>query len=166
MQRASISFSLLVLVSLCAGCVERQMIITTEPFGAPGADLGAFVYDEQNRPLSASPADKSFIYYGKYRFKLVKDGYETLIVEENVRPPWYELPGLDFFSENLVPWTIRDVRRFHYTMKLATVVPPDDVLQQGTPLRERGKTVGAPLPPSLVPTSLVPGPAPPVKQGL
>ena len=141
-------------LALMTGCVERRMVITTEPFGA-------LVYDERNVPISASPADRPFTYYGKYRFKIVKDGYETLVVEEDVRPPWYEWIGLDFVSETLIPWTLRDVRRFHYQLKNSVVVPPEEVLKQGTPLRERGLVTGEPAPPSLRPEKtpdVIPGP--------
>jgi len=143
-----------VFLALLTGCVERRMVITTEPFGA-------LVYDERNVPLSASPADRPFTYYGKYRFKIVKDGYETLVVEEDVRPPWYEWIGLDFVSETLIPWTLRDVRRFHYQLKNAVVVSPEEVLRQGEPLRARGLVTGEPAPPSLRPErspDLKPGP--------
>jgi hypothetical protein len=128
-----------VLLALAAGCVERRMVITTEPYGA-------IVYDEMNNPLSASPADKPFTYYGKYRFKIVKDGYETLVVEENVQPPWYEWIGLDFISETVIPWNLRDVRRFHYKLQPIAVVPPEQVLEKGTLLRARGLNTGEPLP--------------------
>src|ERR1700682_5322957 len=128
-----------VFLAFLTGCVERRMVVTTEPFGA-------LVYDERNVPLSASPADRPFTYYGKYRFTIVKDGYETLVVEEDVRPPWYEWIGLDFISETLIPWTLRDVRRFHYQLQPAVVVPPDQVLEQGKLLRARGLTTGEPLP--------------------
>ena len=140
---------------LLAGCVERRMVITTEPFGA-------VVYDENNQPIGATPADRPFTYYGKYRFTIVKDGYETMVVEQQVKSPWYEYFPLDFVSENLIPWTIRDVRRFHFRLCPAQVTPPEQVLQQATPLRERGKTIGTPLPgpvgPPGTPTLLAPVP--------
>jgi hypothetical protein len=157
MAHRSVRYGLLavpVFLALLAGCVERRMVITTEPFGA-------LVYDERNVPISASPADRPFTYYGKYRYKIVKDGYETLVVEEDVRPPWYEWIGLDFISETLIPWTVRDVRRFHYQLKNAVVVPAEEVLKQGEPLRARGLVTGEPLPPSLRPErdpGLKPGP--------
>lgn len=145
----------LLLLAVAAGCVERRMVITTEP-------PGAVVYDESYRPLGATPVDRPFTYYGKYRFTVVKDGYETLVVEECVQPPWYEYFPLDFVSENLIPWTIRDVRRFHYRLLPAQVVPAEQTLQQGMQLRERGKTIGVPLPvPDVVtPPVAVPGPPP------
>lgn len=136
---------LLGLTAICgaAGCVERRMVIITEPF--PGA-ANAIVYDEKNQPIGGTPVDKPFTYYGKYRFRIVKDGYETLDVEQRVRAPWYEFPGLDFISENLVPWTIRDVRVFRYVMEPSRVRPPEDLLQEGERLREYGKTIGVPAP--------------------
>jgi hypothetical protein len=122
-----------------AGCVERRFVIDSEPFGA-------VVFDENDQPISQAPADKQFTYYGKYRFKLVKDGYKTLIVEERIRAPWYELPGLDFISENLIPWTIRDVRRKTYPMEpidpLSPERSPDKVKADGELLRQQAVNVG------------------------
>ena len=137
---SALSLLLVVVTSVAlTGCVERQIIITTDP-------AAAVVFDEFGEGRSATPVDRTFTYYGKYRFKIVKDGFETLTVEEDIRAPWYEWLGLDFISENVVPWTIRDIRRFHYQLTPLQVVPPETVLQQGAILRERGKTIGTPLP--------------------
>jgi hypothetical protein len=131
----------LALALLCSasGCVERRMVIITEPYGA-------IVYDEKNQAIGAAPVDKPFTYYGKYRFRLAKDGYETLVVDQRVRSPWYELPGLDFISENLIPWTIRDVRVFRYPLQPAQVRSPEQLLLEAQRLRDYGKTIGEPLP--------------------
>src|SRR5258708_618502 len=91
----------LTVVGCATGCVERRLVIVPDP-------SGAIVYDEKDQPIGAGPVDKPFTYYGTYRFRIAKDGYETLVFEQRVRSPWYELPGLDFFSENVIPWTIRD----------------------------------------------------------
>ena len=126
-----------------AGCVERRMVIIAEPFPAAA---NAIVYDEKNQPIGGTPVDKPFTYYGKYRFRIAKDGFETLDVEQRVRAPWYELPGLDFISENLIPWTIRDVRYFHYQLQPALVRPPEELLKDAQNLRSYGQTVGTPIP--------------------
>ena len=117
---------------------------------------GAIVYDEKNQPLGGAPVDKPFTYYGKYHFRLVKDGYQTLEVEQRVAAPWYELPGLDFVSENLIPWTIRDVRYYRYVLQNAQVVPPEALLQQAQALRDYAATKGVPLPPNLNPPAGAP----------
>ncbi len=136
------------------GCVERRMVINTHPFPDAG---GAIVFDEKNQPIGASPADKQFTYYGKYRFRIVKDGYEPLVVEQRVRPPWYQLPGLDFISEHLIPWTIRDVRVFTYVLEKSPVRDPETLYQEGSRLREYGKAIGVPLPEPGPPPGIVPG---------
>jgi hypothetical protein len=143
-----------------AGCVERRMVIITDP-------PTAVVFDEKHQPLGASPVDRTFTYYGGYQFYLVKDGYETLIVKEKVKSPWYEYFPLDFISENLVPWTLRDVRYFHYTLTPAQVITPQSVLKDAETLRAKGQTVGVPLPPAApapgappAPNAAPPGPPP------
>ncbi len=129
----------LILAIIGIGCVERRMVIIAEPYGA-------IVYDEKNQRLGGSPVDHPFTYYGKYRFRIVKDGYETLVVEQRVRAPWYQLPVLDFISENLIPWTIRDVRYFRYVMQPRQVMPAESVLGPADALRNYARGIGTPIP--------------------
>ena len=132
---------------LLMGCVERRFVITTTAPGLPPEkDLSSTIIDEKGIVLSASPADKPFVYYGKYRFTAVKDGYQTTIHDEDVKPPWYEYFPLDFISENVIPWTIRDVRRVQIVLQPVPIIPPEIVLQQGQVLRQRGQAIGVPLP--------------------
>ncbi len=130
--------------ALLSGCVERRFVITSDP-------PGAMVIDERGHPIGATPVDRPFTYYGKYRFTLVKDGFQTQVVEEPISAPWYEWIGLDFISENLLPFTLRDVRRLHFSMQPAHVVPPEAVLEEAQRLRERGQAIGSPLPANLQP---------------
>ncbi len=120
--------------ALSAGCVERRYTIYSDP-------PGAVVY-RNGQYLGPTPVDDHFVYYGKYHFVLVKEGYETLVVDQNISTPWYEYPPLDFVAESLVPWKLRDVRTFTYTMQPLQAPRHDEVLQRGTTLRERGKTIG------------------------
>lgn len=122
----------IVLAVLLCGCVERRFVINTD---VPGA----VVYDEKGLPIGATPVDREFTYYGNYRFTLVKDGYQTQVVETRVRAPWFAIPPLDFVSENLLPWTIRDVRRLDYVLQPAQLVSPDSVLREADELRSRGR---------------------------
>jgi len=130
----------LVALSGATGCVERRMVIITDPF--PDA-ANAIVYDEKDQPMpGGTPVDKPFTYYGKYHFRIVKDGFDTLDVEQRVRAPWYEWPGLDFVSENLIPWTIRDVRYYTYVMQRPPIRQPDQTLQEAEALKAQAKTLG------------------------
>ena len=121
-------FAILVIGGTVTGCVERRFVITTEP-------SGAIVYDEKGLPMGAAPTDRAFIYYGEYQFSLVRDGYETLVVREKVRAPFYEWFLLNFVSENLLPFTLRDIRRFNYQLQPKQVIDPETVLGKATMLR-------------------------------
>jgi hypothetical protein len=125
----------LVLLALATGCVERRFVIDTEPFGAA-------VFNEHEVAIGASPADQTFERYGVYQFRLVKDGYATQVVQENIKAPWYEWPGLDFFSENVLPFWIHDVRHLKYTMTPVEAVSPDALKASADMLRQQGVTVG------------------------
>ena len=88
------------IILIVSGCVTRKFTVDSFP-------QGATVYRDGN-PLGITPVDDSFVYHGKYKFTLVKEGYETLTVDEPVHAPWYAYPPLDFFVENVWPFEIRD----------------------------------------------------------
>lgn len=95
-------------VLLAAGCVERSYVVKTNP---PGALV--LVNDQ---PQGWAPVDGNFVYYGKYKFTLIKDGYETQTITEDMCLPWYEYWPLDFFFENFYPFKLEDKHRFSYEM--------------------------------------------------
>ena len=51
---------------------------------------------------------------------------------------------LDFFSENLVPWQIEDVRRFQFTLCPRRIVNTNDLLRDAQNLRNRGLSIQTP----------------------
>jgi hypothetical protein len=153
--------TLLAGTGMLAGCVERRFIVTTDP-------PGAIVFDERDTPMGgrgASPTGQSFVYYGTYQFKVIAEGYETLIVREKVNAPIYEWFLLDFISENVIPWTIRDVRSFHYQLQRKQIVSPTDILQKAENLRQRGQGIGVPLPAAAGPPAVL-GPPGPVSSAI
>lgn len=98
--------------------------------------------------LGAAPVDlpsRSFLYYGKYDIQLFRTGYEPLRIQQEVKAPWYQWPGLDFISENLVPWHVKDHRVFTYEMLPARQVPMEHILENGERERARGQGLGMPL---------------------
>lgn len=137
MVRASCLMMIAVLSVASAGCVERRFVITTEPYGA-------MVYDWTDTPIGATPADRSLVWNGTYRFKLVKDGYQTKVVEEPVKGPWFTWFGIDFFTENLVPYNFQDIRRLHYKLDPVEIRSAEEVRNEGELLRQRGQTIGSP----------------------
>jgi hypothetical protein len=63
-----------------------------------------------------------------------------------VKSPWYEFFPLDFVSENLVPWKIDDVRRYHYTLEPLQAVRTDQLIDEAQRVRAVGKSIVPPPP--------------------
>jgi hypothetical protein len=158
MKRTAWLGTALLVAAASIGCVERRYVVTSDP-------PGALVF-RNGVPLGPTPVDDFFVYYGEYELTLVKDGYETLHAKVKIDSPWYEYPGIDFISENLFPYTIRDIReggQFHFNLQPQQVVRPDDVQRRATELRARGRTLvpfgTGEAPPQAPPTP--PGPVAP-----
>ena len=115
-----------------AGCVQRRLTIRTDPPGAM-----AYV---DGYPIGTTPISTDFIYYGTREIRLVKDGYETVVVKQRIWPPWYEIPPLDFISENLVPGELRDHRILEFRLQPQRITPPEQLVDRAERLR-RGEIV-------------------------
>jgi len=121
---------LLALVAGCAlqtGCVQRRLTIRSNP-------PGAVVY-VGNQEIGSTPISHDFIYYGSRDITLVKDGYETLKVKAELPTPWYDLPGIDFISENLIPNEIRDHRVLDFQLQPQVIVPTEQLIGRAEELR-------------------------------
>ena len=133
---------LLLFVFGCStGCVRRRMTIRSNP-------PGALVYVDDYE-IGTTPVSTSFVYYGTRKIRLVKSGYETLTVYQRFDPPWYEWFPIDFVSENLIPWELRDVRTIDFQLVPQRIVPTEELLQRGENLRQRRRMATPPVvPPS------------------
>ncbi len=114
---------------------------------------GATVYVD-GYEIGTTPIATDFIYYGTRQIRLVKDGYETLTIDQPIGTPWWEFPPLDFVSENVVPGNLRDVRVLSYQLTPQLVVPAEQIRARAEQLRQSAPRPGA-LPPGY-------GAAPPV----
>ena len=70
--------------------------------------------------------------------------HKSHLVCETVGGERYEYFPLDFFSENILPWTLRDVRRFHYKLEPRRMVNTDELLKDADNLRNRGISIRPP----------------------
>ena len=113
-----------------AGCVEREMVITTDP---PGARV--FVSDQE---VGRSPVTRTFTHYGDYDVILRMDGYKTIKTHAKLNPPWYQWPVVDFFSE-IAPWTCRDRRYLHYKLTKFSMPPEKELIKRAEALKKRNR---------------------------
>lgn len=121
---------LLVAASL-TGCVERRYTIRTDP---PGALV--IVNGEE---IGTTPVSKSFIFYGDREITLVADGYQTQTLIQPIKAPLYDNALTEFFTENLLPVTLRDEREFFYKMGPTTVPKAADLKGRAESLRSEAK---------------------------
>lgn len=103
------------------------MTINSNPSGArvlvDGEDIGL------------TPVSMDFLYYGTRQITLIKDGYETLTVMQPVQIPWYQVPPLDFFSDNLLPVKVTNRHFFAYDLQRQKHVPQNELLDRANTLR-------------------------------
>jgi hypothetical protein len=128
-------------VTLLSGCVERRFRVESTP---PGAAV--FV---NNVPYGAAPVDIPFTYYGTYNITLVKDGFQTRHVKQEISAPWYQYPPIDFFAESLWPWQITDLRPLFYELEPLVQPNLEQIKRDADELRQRGKALPAPRYPEL-----------------
>lgn len=159
MMRSAWLVLALLLVGPSAGCVTRRYVITSDP---PGA-----VVFRDGQPIGATPVEEPFVYYGKYRFRLVKDGYKPMDVEPELVAPWYQWPGVDLVTETVIPYPFRDVQVLHFQLQPMEQMRHDDIRGRAEQLRQQGAQIQTPpgtaTPPGpvLPPVSPVPPPAAP-----
>jgi hypothetical protein len=123
----------LALLLICeTGCVRRRMTVRSNP---PGAKV--YVDDIE---IGTTPVSTNFTYYASRKITLMKDGYRTETTYHRVLPTWYELPGVDFFSENLYPRELRDERVVDFQLVPQENVPLNELLNRAEALRENAQT--------------------------
>ncbi|HEY2826498.1 MAG TPA: PEGA domain-containing protein [Pirellulales bacterium] len=146
------ALAVLALAAGIVGCVERRMTIRSNP---PGAQVYVDDYE-----IGTAPVSSSYTYYGTRKIRLVKDGYETMTIHQPMPAPWYDWPGVDFFSENLWPHKIRDERAFDYQMMPIVSVPTEELRSRAEQLRSASQVVpAAAAQPIGTPPAITPPPA-------
>ena len=148
-RAAVLALAVVPLLGAATGCVQRRMTIRSNP-------PGALVYVDDYQ-VGTTPVSHDFVYYGTRKIRLVKDGYETLTVRQPFPLPWYQICPLDFVTENLGPWEIRDERVVDLAMQPAGAVAPESVVTRAEQVR---RAAGS-LPPVAQPVSVVPQPVAP-----
>ena len=95
--------------------MHRRMTIRSEPSGA------LVVLD--GKEVGYTPYTADFVYYVTRDLTLVKDGFKTQSVQIKLDAPWYQVPPLDFVTDNFLPITITNRQEFCFTLQ------PQDPLQ-------------------------------------
>lgn len=107
---------------------------------------GAMVYVDK-QPIGLTPVSTSFTYYGTRNVEIVRDGYRTEKFLRKIHAPWYQIPPLDFVSDTLWPYEVRDERIIDVQLSPETDVPTDALIASGEQMRLQSSQGVAVVPP-------------------
>ena len=116
------------------GCVRRRMSIRAFPEGYSQPITGAMVYVNK-QPVGRTPVTCHFTHYGTMEFSIVKEGYEPLTEYRKVRAPWYQWPGIDFFSEVVWPQEITDTKQMDFQLRPERLLSQDELIERAESMR-------------------------------
>jgi hypothetical protein len=122
---------LLIVACSLSGCVSRRLVIRSEP---PGA-----LVEIEGERIGFTPVAVDFTYYATREIRLSKVGYEPLTIQQPVPPPWYQVPPLDFFSDNFLPRHVTDRHDFTYRLVPRRIVSEDELLDRANAIRSRSQ---------------------------
>ncbi len=127
------------ILAIGTGCVQRRLQIRSQPEGA------AVSVDRQ--PVGLSPVSVPFTYYGTREIQLEKDGFKTVRVEQNIRPPWFERFPISLISDNFAGRELRDDRVFDFALEPKQAVNENMLFDRANDLRKdiQQGTVTAPI---------------------
>ena len=128
-MRKALAAVMLLAGLLTAGCVERKLTIITKPQGAL-----VVLNDEE---IGESPVTVPFQWYGDYRVRISKDGYQTLDTNQKLKGPWYDKFPFDFFAQIVNPNRIVD--EYEWTFELTPKRYPsrEELIKQSQKLKEQ-----------------------------
>lgn len=124
----TVKIALLLLILAAGGCIERKLTVTTEP---PGAVV--WLNDEE---IGATPVSVNFKWYGDYKVRIQKGGFEILDTHRELEPPFYDAFPMDFFA-TLWPDTIRHEAAWHFDLAPAVLLTNEQLLQQAQSFSEQ-----------------------------
>jgi PEGA domain-containing protein len=95
---------------LLGGCVERKLVLRTDP-------PGAMVSLEDEPVPGRTPLEVPCEWDGVRRVTLTKEGHHVLETTADVSSRWYDWFPLDFLAQFLWPGTIHDDRVFEWKLE-------------------------------------------------
>jgi PEGA domain len=127
------------LILFCgSGCVHRRILVRSDPEGA------LVTIDQQ--PIGHTPVAVPFTYYGTREIRVEKDGFATQKCLHTFPAPWYQIPPLDFITDNFWPREINDDRVVDVQLIPATLADENQLLDRAGQLRGNVHRGTVPMP--------------------
>ena len=114
---------------LLTGCVERKLTINTDPQGAV-----VVLNDEE---IGTSPVSVPFNWYGDYRVRISKSGFETLSTHRKLKAPWYDYFPFDFFAQIVYPKRIVDSYEWTFELEPQKEISREELIRKADELKKQ-----------------------------
>jgi hypothetical protein len=111
------------------GCVERKLTINTEP-----EEALIYLNDEE---IGLSPVTIEFNWYGDYRIRIEKHGFETLNTHKALVAPAHDYFPLDFIAEVLIPNRIIDSYEWNFSLAPYQAPQREDLINAANDMRNK-----------------------------
>lgn len=113
---------LVALVPALGACVERRLLVRTDP---PGAEVKV-----NGDVVGRAPTVWRFDHYGTVLVEAELAGHEPVQREVKLSSPWYQKPVIDFFADVVVPARIRDEHEIELRLEPSRRLSPREVEQE------------------------------------
>lgn len=80
---------------ITTGCVERELTVNTNPQGA--------IVELNDEEIGISPVTVNFNWYGDYKVRIKKQGYQTLNTNMKLDRPTHDYFPFDIFADIFTP---------------------------------------------------------------
>ena len=115
---------------LLTGCVERLVIVRSEPPATVILD---------RKVIGTTPVKIPYTWYGKRELTLELKGYQRIREIIVLNAPWWQFFPLDFVTDVLLPFRLHDHVTFDYTLQ--PLPSPegerDEVMRRAAEMREK-----------------------------
>ncbi|MBI2933811.1 MAG: PEGA domain-containing protein [Planctomycetes bacterium] len=126
-------FTVLLVPLILGGCVERLITVRSQPSGA------TVTVDGQR--IGVTPCDVRYEFYGTRSVTLEKPGFLSISRTVELRAPWYQIFPLDFITDVLLPFAIRDSTELQFLLEEEgrESVKPEMLKERAAELRRRAR---------------------------
>jgi hypothetical protein len=109
------------------GCVERKLTIVTNP-----SDAVVWLNDEE---IGRTPVTVNFKWYGDYRVRIEKAGYEITDTHQSMKRPLHDVFPFDFFAECVWPGRIVDTYTWNYQLAPHKAASSEELIKSANAAR-------------------------------
>jgi len=109
LNRSAVILTCLLGLLFLDGCVERRLLLRSDPVGARVILNG--------EPVGITPVNVPFLTYGTFDVIMSAPGHHRLHEAVPVKPPWWETIPLDLLVENVLPFVVKDEREIMLSLK-------------------------------------------------